>query len=952
MEGIFLNFLNRSIIAGYLVLGILALRWIFRKAPRSFWLLAWAMVGLRLLCPIQIESVLSLVPNPAPISHTAVIQVQEQPSYSAPILEPVEAPLANEAHKAPGSAVPTAAPAPEKKVDSHQMILKIGGVVWLLGIGVMLIYAVISWLRIRLRVREAVEQDGLYFCDHIETPFLLGLVHPKIYLPSDIDKEDVPYVAAHERSHMRHGDQWWKPLGFILLAVYWFHPLIWVAYLLFSRDLEYACDERAVRGMNTGYRKEYMQALIDCSASRRTLGLVAFGEVGVKERVKNIMGYQKPGFWITVIALVTATALGVFFLTNRPQEEPPEITVVQSVDEFLAALGSNREVVLGPGNFDLSEASDYGKPSKNPAYSWKQCRDGYELRLENIHGLTVRGDGKENTSLVTTPRSAHVMAFWQCEDIYIENLTAGHTIMAEPCIGGVLGFENCARINVTGTGLYGCGVDGIDGSMTRELTVKDTDIYDCSLWGLSLYHCSNVLVDHCRFYDLGTEIAGASSVFNLEDCIDITIENSEIRDNQVSHLMEVQGGSDLTLKDNLWKANRSKVAAFAFVNHSPLMEGNQFEENAVRQWLGDSSEPAIDGEGNVLDETFFAPNTPAPRPNPGQKQVYASTVDELIAAIAPDTQIILDAELYDLSTATGYGTENGEFYYWYDNFDGPQLVIHDVKNFSITTGDGDRKAHTISAVPRYANVLAFKQCRDVTISGFTAGHTKELGSCMGGVIYIEDCDNMTVANCGLFGCGILGVQASLSEGVTVENCEIYECSNGGIELRNVKNAAINRCTFRDLGGQELFLDGCDDVTVDGYTYNSDMNYDFSTGTFQKKTGYTAATSLPSDTVEQFAQEIKADILKHQWEALSEKIYYPITIGDTIIDSSQAFLALEPGEHLRPEFVSAIEAESCKEMFCNYQGIMMGAEGEIWISAIYEDGEHEVLEIVALNGMLR
>lgn len=949
----FLNFLNRSITAGYLVLGILILRWVFRKAPRSFWLLAWAMVGLRLICPIHIESQFSLVPDPAPISNQVTIQVQEEPLESLPLGEPVDQPVVSE-HELSHQPAQGIAPTQAKKTDLRQTSLKIGGLVWLAGMGGMLAYAGISWIRIRLRVREAVEQDGLYFCDHIETPFLLGWVHPKIYLPSDIAGEDVPYVAAHEKSHMRHGDHWWKPLGFVLLAVYWFNPMIWVAYLLFSRDLEYACDERAVRGLDTAWRKSYMQALIDCSASRRTLGLVAFGEVGVKERVKNIMAYQKPGFWITLIALVAAGALGVFFLTNRPQEEPVhDVIEVQNVDEFLAALGSDREIVLGPGNFELSEAADYGKDFQNSSYRWNQCRDGYELRIENVHGLTIRGDGKDRTSLVTSPRSAHVLDFLECEDIELENLTAGHTVMAEPCVGGVLGFQLCDNVQLVQTGLYGCGVDGVDAYQTQRLSILDSDIYDCSVCGINTDQCSEILVDGCRFYNLGTEIVSAQSVFYLVDCKNVTIENSEIRDNMVSEFIFAQRGSNLTLKNNLWKSNWGKIAAFDFTDISPLMEKNRFMDNDIRQWYVQFSNSAVDENGNILDESFFAPNVPADQNNPTQKQVHAATVDELIAAIAPDTQIVLDAELYDLSTAKGYGTEKGDYYYWHDNFDGPQLVIYNVENFSITTNDGNRKAHTISAVPRYANVLAFERCRDVSVSGFTAGHTKEPGSCLGGVIFIEYCDNMTVENCGLFGCGILGVQANFSEGITVADCEIYECSNGGIEMRNVKNAAIDNCTFRDLGGEPLFFSACEGVTVDGSAYNAGMAAGIQNSAAETDEDYySQATSLPASQVEQFAMEVKENILNHQWDSLAEKIAYPITIENIVVDNSEHFLALVSENQIHPEFLSAVEHASCAGMFCNYQGIMMGAEGQVWLGAVYGENGEEILKIMGINGIFQ
>ena len=194
-----------------------------------------------------------------------------------------------------------------------------------------------------------------------------------------------------------------------------------------------------------------------------------------------------------------------------------------------------------------------------------------------------------------------------------------------------------------------------------------------------------------------------------------------------------------------------------------------------------------------------------------------TTVDELIAAIGPNVDIVLDAELYDLSTATGYGTSKGDYYYWLDEFDGPQLVIEGVDNLTIRSNDGSVTGHTIAAIPRYANVLTFQSCSYITLSGFTAGHTREPGYCIGGVLRFQDSDHITVDKCGLYGCGILGVDAEYCTDIRVANCDIYECSQGGVQFWSSEGIVMENNTLRDLGGSDMSFHDCKDVTVNGET---------------------------------------------------------------------------------------------------------------------------------------
>ena len=241
-------------------------------------------------------------------------------------------------------------------------------------------------------------------------------------------------------------------------------------------------------------------------------------------------------------------------------------------------------------------------------------------------------------------------------------------------------------------------------------------------------------------------------------------------------------------------------------------------DNEIRNWFDTEGATVLDGIGKSWDEEMLEVwyNPPVETMPAGERtEVVVSTVDELIAAIAPDTEIVLKDGTYDLSTAKDYGTGWSDYYYWSEEFDGPALTISGVDNLVIRSESGDVKKCTLSAVPRYADVLKFKSCTNITVSGFTAGHTVEPGYCTGGVLYFEDSDNILVSRCGLYGCGILGVRAELCSAIAVTGCEIYECSYGGIQMGNTSGIKIENCSFRDLGGDAMSFYECKDVTVDG-----------------------------------------------------------------------------------------------------------------------------------------
>ena len=310
MSGIFLKLLNLSISASWLVLVVLALRLVLKRAPKWVNVLLWGMVALRLMLPFSIESALSLIPSAETLS-PEVVRFDPAPTITSGVelIDNAVNPSLSESFAA----------APLASVNPLYVWTYLAGWVWLIGLAAMLAYALVSYLRLRRRVSASIPlRENIYVCDEVPSPFILGIVHPRIYLPSALDEAQRGSVLSHERAHLARRDHWWKPLGFALLAVYWFNPLLWLAYTLLCRDIELACDERVLRGMDAGQVKDYSSALLACSVPRRMLAAcpLAFGEVGVGARVKNALRYKKPAFWVVAASVAVCVVVAVCFLTN------------------------------------------------------------------------------------------------------------------------------------------------------------------------------------------------------------------------------------------------------------------------------------------------------------------------------------------------------------------------------------------------------------------------------------------------------------------------------------------------------------------------------------------------------------------------------------------------------------------------------------------------------------
>ena len=1053
ITSIFLTLWNMSLTGSMIILFVLLARLVLRKAPRVFSYALWLVVLFRLLCPISFSSalsVLSFTKAAAPVPQS-VVTTMDYSALPMPEILPEREELPHQEEITPpmpqqeipvvpeSSLEPPVHPEmviPSEQAEPQREFADYAAIIWMAGLMVMVIYNGYSCVRLFRQIEGAIQlRSELFLADYIPTAFVLGIVRPKIYLPSYLSPTEQGYIIAHERCHIKRKDHIFRLLGYVALCLHWFNPLVWLAFILSGKDMEMSCDEAVIRMYGPRIRAEYSQSLLRLATGHRSFALtpLAFGEGDTKERVINMSKWKKPKIWATLAALAACVAVLVACALNPASETEPthwdrekdidqicidamdelleaesyyiirEVTTfegnsrteyrrhgenqlvledtkpisgrvyldgklgiyqsepwggmnawvwqgenpdydpdawlrewspeyiesgsctvdentitlqvkwphpynekrhyegkiiytfnpngslnnarrdavlmegdnavsglidsitpqehndegvlsfirekalecvsaetweeqhtslqpekvladrkhipVRTVDEFLAAIMPNTDIVMEGGIYDLSKASNYGQDTGSEYYYWRQIGDGYELVIRRVDNFVVQGAGVNATTIETPAKNANVIKLEACYDVWMNGFTAGHSreIGRGECGGGVLKLVECSDVEMSDLGLYGCGIEGLITEEGRNITLKNSAIYDCSSSAAVLQGTDTVSIFDCNIYNIGVEPWGGYSIFTVEQCAGVEIKSCSVADSHTTHFLSAQSNI-VTVRNCLVSNNRFEDSALNVTGWNAVLAQNRFRDNNIRNWYRMGSTEALDENGKTLTEELLDEmyGTLPQTPNQPQIQIRVSTVDEFIAAIGSNKEIILEPGTYNLQTATGYGYAYNDSYFWNDTgVDGYELVIRNVDNMTIR-GAGDREDVVIEAEPRYANVLNFHSTSNITVSNFTAGHTKEQGSCTGGVLFFKDSDYVDVEACGLFGCGTEGVYAEDSGDITVKDCEIYECSEGGVELRNCIKIRLENNTFRDIAGREYILIlNCVDVQVDG-----------------------------------------------------------------------------------------------------------------------------------------
>lgn len=370
MENIFFKLVNMSLAASVVAAVVIILRLVLRKAPKRISVVLWLLVALRLILPFSIESSFSLMPSYA-VTPQGVVSYEK-----------------TEINSTPTDVITVTSPSGDSKEYQKTSLtdsMPIEVAIWLGGMAIMLVYALASYTAIRKKVSESVPLKGnIRLCDRIATPFILGIFRPKIYLPTSMNESDTAYVTAHEKAHLRHGDHIWKPLGFLLLTVYWFNPVMWLAYILLCRDIELACDERVIGELGAESKKPYSDALLNCSAPRRSISAcpLAFGETGVKQRIKNVLSYKKPAVWIIAAALILCIAASVCFLTN-----PTDVTLDAETASYV-----EKQIITQESPTLYHEANDFSVASYK-VLSTKKRGNSTEIYMVALYENYVYNNG-------------------------------------------------------------------------------------------------------------------------------------------------------------------------------------------------------------------------------------------------------------------------------------------------------------------------------------------------------------------------------------------------------------------------------------------------------------------------------------------------------------------------------------------------------------------------------
>ena len=415
MNELFLKIINMSISASWLVLAVLILRFVLKKAPKWINVLLWGIVAIRLICPFSFESTLSLIPSAETIPLN--IGMDTTPTINSgisainnavnPIISQFNTPMAG------------------ASINPLQITIGIYEYIWIFGMIALALYTAISYWRLHRKVDTAVRyKDNIFQSENVSFPFVLGIIKPRIYLPFKMNGQYLEHVVAHEQAHVCRKDHWWKPLGFLLLMIHWFNPLMWLAYVLLCRDIELACDEKVIKELGNEQRGDYTQALVACSVNRRMIAAcpLTFGEVGVKERVKSVMNYKKPALWVIIIAVIVCVGVAVCFLTNPKQDSYTLRIVVPAgsqeefvyTDEEVSAIRNSIKIWSGDG---LGDTEVLLSPVN------KTTETGYTATYLT-HGMPVEFDAEKNTWFkigvnMQNPTNEDIIVYVEVENVEV-----------------------------------------------------------------------------------------------------------------------------------------------------------------------------------------------------------------------------------------------------------------------------------------------------------------------------------------------------------------------------------------------------------------------------------------------------------------------------------------------------------------------------------------------------
>ena len=519
-----------------------------------------------------------------------------------------------------------------------------------------------------------------------------------------------------------------------------------------------------------------------------------------------------------------------------PEETPAaaeeeNVVVVSDVASLLGALAPNTVIEIDAEYLLLDRAPDYGFGYSGGAYTWRQMDTGeYMLVIRDLEGLTIRGRGMGQTTMSTASRVSDVLRFEDCRGLTLEGLTLGHRSELSGCAGDVISFCRCDDIRLKDCELFGCGVIAVSAYLCTGLYLNDCLLRDCTMAAMNITCCTDVQARGCEILRCGSK--SYLAVFCAASCNGFALINSSVSDCDNTFLLDAINSPAVCLLGCEAKGSRFSNALFSLYDRNITVSGCALSDNEFGSCYGGGAWVAETAAGQQLlsfadfsrmelkpyegeyigPEPYVTPSdlslydpyaTPSDVSLPltewdgDRTEVHVTTVDELLAALAPHTTIFLDAEEFDLSTASDYGTGWGDYYGWVETFDGPELVLHDLDDFSLV--GGGMGITLLSAVPRYADVLSFENCRGFSLEDMTIGHRIEPGYCSGDVLEFNYCQGVSITRCGLFGCGETGINASNGANFFITDSNIYDCSSYGAWLCAMQTVQFDGCSVTNCG---------------------------------------------------------------------------------------------------------------------------------------------------------
>lgn len=411
MNALFLKVFNLSIAAGWIAIIIILLHPFLKKAPKKAACFMWAIVAARLLLPFSVESAFSLIPSINTVPDSILYDSSPIINSGIEIIDKAVNPSISK----------SLAPNPAESINPAQTAVFIAVLIWIAGVAAMTAYIIISSIVLQRKLRTATHlYDNVYESDHALSPFVLGICRPRIYLPYNLSEKDKICVLLHETAHIQRRDHIIKPIAFLLLSVYWFNPVLWLSYIMFCRDIELACDEKVIKTMSNIERKNYSSALLECSTNKMKISAcpLAFGESGIKQRIKNIMNYKKPTLWIILLSTAACAVLALCFLTSPKTDalEADGIRVLQ-IDTGHSDVKFSLQKILYDGNNMALKAT-----WKNKSRHIIEFGENFSLLKLSEEGFK-QCEPKENTAwnnrLITLLPKGHAEYSYNITNYYI-----------------------------------------------------------------------------------------------------------------------------------------------------------------------------------------------------------------------------------------------------------------------------------------------------------------------------------------------------------------------------------------------------------------------------------------------------------------------------------------------------------------------------------------------------